>query len=418
MGLISSHRSDLTRLILSTLLIGSISYLMFVVASRRLDSAIAADLLSSWALINTVVLSLSIPLETMVPKMLASTCEHALAPRVYMHGLLAGSVGAVAAVVMLQVRGHGSFEIVVAQCIFSVSLGIFSGARAMLVGAGHFARYLISALANFVVSAFLLLVCWLGGVTSAAWVFVAVAVGNVVSFLVGGAQSVDTPQRSRQRSLSEKSAFFAKLEYKMLGALSLATGCSLLMNNGSIAIARARDIDPEFVVSMAAIISITQVPMTILNNVAPVVNRQLVGIAKEGRIDLVSRVYRMWFRRLVVASLAIVVAVGFGRGLLVPVIAGSKYSISLFPALLASGGVAIDWLSVMPRLKGTLAGTHGRITVAWASGVVVYVGVLAVPVDSRATVLIAPVIGGLTVLLLSQKIVTGDFHLVRSVDVQ
>ena len=108
----------------------------------------------------------------------------------------------------------------------------------------------------------------------------------------------------------------------------------------------------------------------------------------------------------------------FRSGLLVPVIAGSKYSISLFPALLASGGVAIDWLSVMPRLKGALAGTHGRITVAWASGIVVYVGVIAVPVDSRTTALIAPVIGGLTVLLLSQKIVTGDFHLVRSVDVQ
>ena len=128
------HRDAVAKMVVSSLASGLTSYLFVFIGSRVLDTDGMASVLSLWAIVNTLVLAFSIPLETIAPKLMLSEDASNNEIRLILHGLAVaiGTIVFLLALSLTQVHSYMGRNILVA-IPFVISLGVWAGVRAVLL---------------------------------------------------------------------------------------------------------------------------------------------------------------------------------------------------------------------------------------------------------------------------------------------
>lgn len=392
------HRDAVVKMVLSSLASGLTSYLFVFIGSRILDADGMASVLSLWAIVNTLVLAFSIPLETIAPKLMLVKDAADNEIRLILHGL-GISLGTIIFLILLNVAHVHSYmgHNVLAAIPFVVSLGVWAGIRAVFVGRQYFRQFLVISIANSLFAVSGLVVLYVLKIHNSKLLLSVVTLGNVVSIILG---LLILSRREAQGKASHDLRFrFERKVYQLSFALILATGVSLLMNNGGIAIAPLVGADARFVVSFAAMVSLVQVPMMLLNNVSPIVNIRMTLLASEGKSNEVLKLYYRVLLLFFVTTLFIVGASYFLSEFGIKLFVGSKFEISRTIAALTALGVCLDWLTVMPRLLGVAFGRAKQITIIWTVGALSYSLSFILPLSGANKLVVAPIIGGLVVLL-------------------
>jgi O-antigen/teichoic acid export membrane protein len=358
-----------------------------------------ASVLSLWAIVNTLVLAFSIPLETIAPKLMHTDNASDNEIRLILHGL-AISFGTVVLLVALgwfQIHSYMDSNVVVA-IPFVISLGLWAGVRAVFVGRLYFKEFLAISTANSIVALSGLVGLYIFDINNSKLLLSTVTLGNFISVIIG------MLVLAKRRSTTKRKRFphfrFEGNVYQLSIALVLATGISLLMNNGGIAIAPLVGADPKFVISFAAMVSLVQIPMMLLNNISPVVNIRMTFLAKEGKFQEVSKLYYRILILFLTATLVIVIASYFLGRFGIKMFVGKEFELTKIVASLTALGVCIDWLTVMPRLLGVALGRAKQITYIWALGALFYSACFALPISGSNKLVWAPILGGLVVLFI------------------
>lgn len=406
------QRDAVAKMVVASLVSGLTSYLFVFIGSRVLDTDGMASVLSLWAIVNTLVLAFSIPLETIAPKLMLSKDASNNEIRLILHGLVIaiGTIVFLLALSLTQVHSYMGQNILVA-IPFVISLGIWAGVRAVFVGRLYFREFLTISIANAFFAVGGLVSLYVFEIRNSRLLLLTVTLGNIASIVFG--ILILNRREQKFRWMRFPSFRFEGSTYRLSLALILATGISLLMNNGGIAIAPLVGADSRFVVSFAAMVSLVQVPMMLLNNVSPIVNIRMTFLANEGKFREVTNLYYRVLLFFFTTTLFIVGASFFLGEFGIKVFVGDSFELSGTIAALTALGVCLDWLTVMPRLLGVAFGRIKQITIVWVLGALFYCISFTLPLSSSNKLVWAPIIGGLVVLVVGTSKMQGvsDKHL-------
>jgi O-antigen/teichoic acid export membrane protein len=395
------------------LAVGSVSFVFIFVGSRLLGDDEMADLLTLWAIVNTTVLSLLIPLDTLAPRMLlggdstravgtgqASFVVHGSALGVG-GGLVAISIAAVATT-------NAAGAVLAAGLCYCGALGGWSGLRARLVGAGEYASVLgLASLTAFVAVAGLVAVHV--AAPSSAWVLLAcVATAYVVGLAAWVGRGVEG--RLSRRDWRWRQLSLGRSNYRTLAALVAVTFATLALNNGGLALARAIGMDSRRIVVYAAALSLVRIPMMLVNNLTPPVNLRVVELSANESWREVRALAAKTFALFAGVVALGVIATGLVGAAFVEILAAGSAGVDRTIVVLALVGEGIIWLTVLPRIVCVALHTDRPMIVAWAAGLVTFVVWIVLPLSAEARVVGAPIAGGLVTLVVSSGWVLRLLH--------
>jgi len=389
----TGHLREIGPITGASLASGLISYLFVFVGSRVLEATEMSSILAFWALANTLVLTFAIPLETIAPKFMIHHRTSNSELSFVLHGVTI-SAFVLAVFFVLSILKVYCYEIVGSS--FLLSLGLWAGIRSVYVGRGDFKGLFKLALVNAVVALCGLLVVFIADSREPKFVLLPVVGGSLIAGFLGFANILS--QRRTEKTSCRIYINLGRGTYQMAGALILATGVSLVMNNGGIALAPLLGASPEFVVSFAAVISLVQAPMMLLNNISPIVNLRMTRLAAEGNTE---KVFKLYYRILFLFVIFACVLLGLTfllSPLGISLFVGKDFHMTRLLALCVATGVCIDWLTVMPRLLGLALGRASQVWKVWILGSLVYFVFLLVPISAPSRLITAPIVGGLVIL--------------------
>lgn len=393
----SSIIGGTANLVAATISIGLVSYAVIYVGSRTFEDDQLAVFLSLWALVNTLGLSLANPLETLAPQVLTNgstapqtrrrLLPHPLVSHAILFGLVAGLGTLIAGLALSSEVTWGLQSGVVA---FGLSIGLWSGRRAMWLGSGDFARARNGSFLNAFVSLGLLAVVLAVAPDSVMWLFVAVAVGNVV----GGTLWPRGPLHFE----SEHRFFLPTDLYRVLWVLIGATGVTLVLASGSLALADAWGIESEQVVVYAAMLSLVRIPMMLLNNVMGPLNLRIIRLSVAGDIRSVRRLFIGGTGLIGLTVPVLVVATAVLGPIGVKILVGSEYEVS---ATFAAGVMLTEgvvWIGLLPRFVLAALRANRVMAYCWSAGLAAFaVSALVLP-SSEWKLVLVPMIAALVIL--------------------
>lgn len=383
-------------LVVATIAIGLVSYAVIYVGSRTFDATQLAVFLSLWALVNTLALSLANPLETIAPQVLTHESTephthrllpHPLVSHAILFGLAAG-VGTV--VVSAAVAGEETLGLRAGVVAFALSIGLWSGQRAMWYGSGDFSRARNGSLLNATVSLLLLAVVLIVSPGAVVWLFFAVAAGNVI----GGTLWPRGPVRFD----SDHLFFLPTGLYRVLWVLIGATAVTLVLQTGSLALANAWGIESVQVVGYAALLSLVRVPMMLLNNVMGPLNLRIVRLATTGEVRSVRRLFVQGTGLICVAIPVFAGITAILGPLAVNILVGSQYEVSPLFAAAVMVTECVVWLGMLPRFVLAALRANRVMVYCWSAGLVAFtISALVLPTTEWKLVLV-PLVAALVIL--------------------
>jgi O-antigen/teichoic acid export membrane protein len=384
----------------STVALGAVSYLVLGVGARVASADEMSRFLSLWALLNTMVLTVVIPVEHVAPRLRARMSADSASSAVLVHSIVLSAVGTLIALIFgVATASHSHWDAMMfAGAAFGLSVGIWSGRRATLVSGGAFRGVMHRSIVNMVIAS-VGLVMLLFTKNIGAWVlFVPVIVGNLV-----GALKVSHGPRRNGGSVRLPMA-----EYHLLGAMVAATFATLALNNGSLVLGRIWGVEPRTMVVYAALLNLVGVPYMLLNNVMAPLNIRMVALVRDGDREGLLHTALLALSGLVAA----VATCAAGSAVLGPFAVRLLAGHDFVASRTFSVGVALSegavWLTVVPRLLASALGVSRLLFVCWGLGLAVFIamGVLPIPADSKlvfAPLVAACVIGVVAVPWILQR---------------
>jgi O-antigen/teichoic acid export membrane protein len=398
---------DSVFLFLSTLFNGAVSYALFFVAARVLDARTLSSFLTIWAVTNTALLALTIPVDTYSPRFRLECEKRGISAGDRLLLLSAYSLGAGIAVGALPFVGlvvgllNMSAGPAVAIALFALASAAFSSKRAFVTSNGAFHRYLGQTIVFSVLGMACLGVVLAIKPNQQAWLYLTLAAANV-----GGAASVargyGLVRRARRGTLRRSWPFVREVQaLPTMSHLVFVTLVTVTLTNGSLMFAKVIGTSSPVIVSYAAAVNLVMIPFTALNSFSgPIHNRFVRSIAKNDLVEV-------WHDYIVAAVwyLVAVVVVSFGALLglrrLIGLYAGGKYSLSSGTCLGVSAAEGLATVGALPRALLVALGQARRVTPTWVAGLMAFGGVLILPVSALTRLVVAPGTAALVILVLS-----------------
>lgn len=358
-------------LVVATIAIGLVSYAVIYVGSRTFEATQLSVFLSLWALVNTLALSLANPLETVAPQVLTIESReipathrrlpHPLVSHAILFGLVAGVVTVVISATLPSDVTIGLQSGVIA---FALSIGLWSGRRAMWLGSGDFSRARNGSLLNAAAALILLAIVLVVSPGAVAWLFIAVATGNLIGATLW-------PRGPLHFDSAHRFLLPAGL-YRVLWVLIGATAVTLVLQAGSLALANAWGIESEQIVAYAALLSLVRVPMMLLNNVMGPLNLRIVRLAAAREVRSVRRLFLQGTGFICVAIPVFAGATAILGPFAVSILAGSQYRISPTFAAAVMVTECVLWLGMLPRFLLAALRANRVMAYCWSAGLVAF----------------------------------------------
>lgn len=386
---------------------GAFSYVAFFVAARGMSSTDASTFVSWWAIVNTGVLALTIPLDTFAPRMRLD-CERLEIPDVDRRRLIGSYALTVGVGFLVVVLCLALFRIIhistyesIGVGMFGVSVAVTGGLRANLVAESRFTRFLFLSVVSSVVGATLLFVSFVNRPVSITEAFLVASTGGFVGWLMtkrwGADGSIEAlGNREALRRLESTSPV------AVLRRLSASTLVALMLSNGAVILGRFVGVTNENLIVYAAAVNIVLIPFMLLNTLTAPIHNRVVGLLREGKPELIKTLYR----RSMISYLAIVTAMAFlspiGLPRLVRLYIGDEYSLGANQSFFICMGEGLATVIALPRVFIVALGRTKRLTRVWAAGLIAFLLTMFAPVSVLTRMIAAPVVASVTILVLTQ----------------
>jgi hypothetical protein len=389
-------------MVISTIALGSISYVCLAAGSRLLSEDDLATFVSLWALINTVVLTVVLPVEHLSPRLIAKRV-----PDLTIAGIaltLAVASGGIGIAVGVLIDGFSGSHLAAVALV--VGLGAWSAVRAVIVGHGAFDRLATSSVMTLLATIAGLAATWVLGRSSAGALLLVAGAAH----LMGGALMARRAFRSHEQGQVRP----PRSELLLLGSMIAATFVTLLQSNGPMALGIAWGVSASDLVVYAGLLSLVRVPFMLLNNVMAPLNLRFADLAANGQVTQLIRTAAIALAGMSAAITVTVAGVVTVGGLGFRLLIGTDYT---FNPSLAAGVVVSEgliWMTVVPRLVSGALGVGWLMVASWSAGLIAFTGIALSSLDAVARLVIAPAASALTVLLMSVPVLLA-VHRKRSI---
>ena len=376
---------------LSTIALGIISFSSLAIAARALSEDHAAEFVSLWALVNTLVFTVTLPVEHLAPRLIANRVA---GPSVFGHSLVLAIASGVVGLGAVGVLGGFSATQLSAVGLI-IGLGVWSGSRAVFVGHGEFRRIAVVSFAYLFITLVGSLSLLLSGFATAGSLILTVAGASVVSGVLLGLS------KKSLLSSSGKRLRLSRDEYTLTGSSIAATFVTLIQNNGPLALGPSWGIDSEDLVIYAGLIMLIRVPYMLLNNVMAPLNLRFVELSDRGKRRDLHRLSLLVLGAMLASILVVMLTIiGLGRfGF--QILIGDQYDFDMSLALGVVLAEGLIWMTVVPRLLGSADGAGSVLFGAWAIGLIAFAVAWALGPDGAARLVIAPTVSAAVVMAIA-----------------
>lgn len=378
----------------STLAIGVISFSTLAVAARGLSDDQAAEFVSLWAMVNTLVFTVTLPIEHLAPRLIANRSSGL---SVLGHSVFLAIVSGIIGLGLVGIL-DGFSVVHVAALGLVAGLGMWCGSRAVFVGHGEFGRM---AAASVVYLCIALVGCslllWSGAAT----------VGSLIMTIAGSSLVSGALLGLSKRRLFSSSGQGLRLprgEYALIGSSIAATLVTLIQNNGPLALGSSSGIDSEDLVIYAGVITLVRVPFMLLNNVMAPLNLRFVELSDKGETRELHRVALLVLSAMLASIFVVMLTmIRFGRfGF--HILIGGQYEFDVRLALGATLAEGVIWLTLVPRLLGSARGAGSVLFGAWAIGLIAFAVAWTLGPAGAARLVVAPTVSAAMVLVVSMPL--------------
>lgn len=396
-----------THIALSQVFVGLVSYFTVFVAARVLDAENLARFSTTWALVNTIVLTTLIPIETYSPKLQAEFID---LPRSDLGSVdsallvfsLAGGLASAVTIFFLTMFGILPINTseFLAVVVFIVGATLYGFKRASAMSNGEFNKYWMLSLNYSAAGSIGLLVVYVMGKNNWSALLIMLGVASTTTLLIQTRGRRVARLGFLQVSVVVKQSHTFGT-HKVLLRLLVATFLSLLLSNGAVAFGLRIGVDSYDLVAYSALLNIVLIPMTMLNSLsAPILNKAVRLVHSNQPKNLLS----LYTKSVVVYVIAIffmaTATIIFGD-LLLRIYVGSAYNISAPIAGVIAISEGIATLTVLPRLFLVASGESKSILRIWVLGICCFVVTLIIPVSPMHRIIFAPGIAGGIIVLTS-----------------
>lgn len=393
----------------SQIFVGALSYGTVFVGARVLSVEDLARFSTVWAIVNTIILTTLIPIETYGPKLFIDMKEHDHRNEVVSHSVvlycLLSSVVAMSIFVMLNLLGlvSVSWEEEVAAGVFVLGAALYASKRTFATATSNFRSTLLHSILYATTGLLGLAVILSTRTESMGLLFVVVGISAAVVYFL---PLKDFQKLGFSRQKISEVVTLAK-ETRSMGVLrnlSIATFLSLILSNGAVSIGLKIGVTARELVLYSALLNMVLIPMTLLNAFTPpIMNIALELFATDQMVKLRQLYVRTGlFYVLVIAITSIVVTVSGAE--LLRIYLGAGFTLTKSNMILISISEGIATLIVLPRVFMVVIGQSKNILIIWVFGLFVFALTMFIPISSFMRIVLAPGISGLSIMLVSSLV--------------
>jgi O-antigen/teichoic acid export membrane protein len=390
---------------MSTLTTGLFSYVAFFVAARGMSTGDASTFISWWAIVNTFVLALTIPLDTYAPRMRLD-CESLRIPDSDRRRLLDIYASVVGALTLLVVVGLSLLDLVdispveaLGVGLFGVSVSLTGGRRASLVAESRFGRFLLLSVVASAIGTTFLLALFLGRPISVAEGFLASSSGGFIGWIM-------TTRRRKDRTGGGLAESWHRLRdtgpIRVLGRLSISTLVALMLSNGAVIIGKSLGVDGEDLVVYAAAVNIVLIPFTLLNTLTAPIHNRVIDALRFGDHGRIRDLYRRSLTSYLVVVVTVAIVAYFCLPFVVRIYIGEEYSLGSFAGMFVCFGEGLATVIALPRVFIVALERTAGLTRLWAAGFVAFIVTMLIPVPVLVRMIAAPVVASSLILIIAQ----------------
>lgn len=401
---------------LATVCFGIISYLVLLVGSRILSPSDLARFVTIWAVVNTVILALVVPLDGFAPRLRLEIARAGLPEQDVRRfaNLYAGLVFGTGVLVLGSIDLAGFMNLAVTETasigLFVLAVAFSAGLKAEAGSRGRFDLVFRQALAALVVSLIGFLLILLSNRPSAPLLLSVVTLAYAASWGVLAFAKRPIEADGNQPLLRSLSMIKSNTSVsRVMPSLVVVTLLTLLLSNGALMFASVIGALDREVVVYAAMLNLALIPCTLLNALTPPIHIRTVESIRAGRANDVSRIYRTSFLIYLSAVAVIVIVSGLVGPWSVKVYVGHQFRIGHIESAGIAAAEAILALAVLPRIFLTAMAETKRMRSYSLVSCLIFFGVLLLPIDPLARMILAPLCAAGVGLLLMHKEVRRAF---------
>ena len=376
---------------LSIAAIGAMSVEIFAVGARFVDPVDLSRFITTWVALNTAVIALGASFDQLGPRLI-SRFEDVDGPLLLWATLLPGS-GAVLVFFFMRVLQIDVVEAV--PCFaYILTTSFWTGERSLRLAYGEFRQLLNGALGVVGSCTVLLLVAVIVGELSSVSLLWVGALSNLAGYLV----------LVRAPTVALRRGFFKRLprsEILLTFAISVASGAGLALSSGAIVLASSWGLSPKEVVAFAGMVNVARIPFMLLTSVYAPMNVKVAQLVSKGDRAHAVRLTVKSAGGIFIASCAVCAAMILFGGVALQVFISSEYRFSLALAVTAVGIEAFVLIAGAPRVLGVVLGRALVVSGHWVAGLVVFCVIAVSTALGTDRVMLAPLAGSLTVVMLS-----------------
>lgn len=384
---------------------GVFSYVAFFVAARGMSTGDASTFVSWWAIVNTCVLALTIPLDTYAPRMRLD-CQRLEIPDLDRRRLIEIYAAIVGFVVLIGIVGLSIFGVVdlspmeaLGIGLFGVSISLTGGRRASLIAESRFGRFLLLSVVSSSVGTAFLLTWFLRRPISVTEGFLTSSSGGFIGWIV-------TTRRRKDRTGGHLVESWHRLRHtgpiRVLGRLSISTLVALMLSNGAVIIGKSLGVDGEDLVVYAAAVNIVLIPFTLLNTLTAPIHNRVIDALRFGDHGRIRDLYRRSLTSYLVVVIMVAIVGYFCLPFVVRAYIGDEYSLGSFAGMFICLGEGLATVIALPRVFIVALGKTAGLTRLWAAGFAAFIVTMLIPVTVLVRMIAAPVVASSLILIITR----------------
>ena len=387
----------------ASIAIGIPSVFALSVADSILTMEDLSTFVKVWALTNTLIVGVTSPLLTYAPNLrmdfkneVEQFDQHFFSVSLLSNLLIIIPIQFVVIYWMFGIKSLSMLIALTAFTVFSISFNVKS---ALLISKGAYGKYLLSAFAfGAIASLSLLLVNFIDfqSITILFYLFSfalgVASVDQLLSFVSDFSMNNFLWFMSRVLRLKAFTPFLITI---------FITSCSTLIINGPLLVGSFIGASNNQLVTFGTCLNIGLICYTMLNSFTAPIQTSLISSLKQPDGVHFGLIYRRSFNSYLLFTLLLTVFLSVTINFLARIYVPSVLSLDFTIRLILVAALGFLTLANLPRLGLMISKRYSHLFFIWCAGLILFVFVVFLPIDSFAAMVLAPTISSFFILVAS-----------------
>lgn len=394
--------NDAVRLAVGHVFIGGFSFLIVSVGARTLSASSMAEFSVLWAAVNTIALSVLIPIEIYGPKLRAELLRieqniGSLKSLISKMGIEAGAL-----TISLLLIAHvlhvftATFIGVIGYITYVIGLCIYGVRKAQAIAIGDFRTNMKLSVVLFLTGLMGLLVYLQIDPSDGGWLFVVAGIANLSALLFMRINRYQIEESHQKNEVLKRVKLRFHIRHLWVGSF-----LSLVLSNGAVSVGLRVGVAPHLLVAYSASLNFVLVATTILNTVSMPILREAVDLISSSQRQKLLQLMKKALTGFLIAILSLCFIFPLIGNKLLNLYIGDQYSLSTMQILVIAVSEGLATMTVLPRIFLLALGKTESITKIWSYGAAIFLLVLFLPLEPLFRISIAPGTAGIAIIAVS-----------------